>query len=104
MKTDTYTKVVLSIIAFNLTLLSFKNLDIIPKAYAGDPNPLQGLSNRMNYGLVPLNKEGGIDVTIKSIGAGSTLDVNIERVGGFSTFGEIPIEVKDQPIEVKIKD
>jgi hypothetical protein len=104
MKTDTFTKVVLSIIAINLTLLSFKNLDIVPKAYAGEPNPLHGLSYRMNYGLIPLNKEGGIDVTIRSIKPGETLDVNIQRIGGFATFGEIPIEIKDQPIEVKIKD
>jgi hypothetical protein len=102
MKTDRFTRIVLTVIAVNLTFLSFQHLDIIPKANAEGVNPPNGLlPANINYGLVPLNKEGGIDVTIKSIGQGTELDINIEEVGGSHVFGKLPVEIKDQPVRVK---
>lgn len=101
MKTDRYFKIVLTIIAINLTFLSLKDLDVLPKAYAGDSN-LSPMS-RVNYGLVPINKDGSIDVSIKSINPNSTMDVNIEGVGGWSIIGgKLKVEIQDQPIEVEI--
>jgi len=72
MKIDLYTKTVLTIIAICLTIIVLKSVNIIPNAY-GDTPP-SNLKNNMNYGLVPLNVDGTIDVNIKS---SSTLDVNI---------------------------
>jgi hypothetical protein len=101
MKTDRFTRIVLTVIAVNLTFLSFQHLDIIPKAHAEGTNPLNGLPTHFNYGLVPLNKEGGIDVTIKSFGQSTELDINIEEVGGSHVFGKLPVEIKDQPVRVR---
>jgi uncharacterized membrane protein YuzA (DUF378 family) len=97
MKIDKFTKIVLVIIAINLTLLSVKNLDIIPKTYAKE----SFAKNEINYGLVPLNENGTIDVNIKSVNTTEILDVNIKEVGGSSIFSNIPVEIKNQSIEVK---
>jgi hypothetical protein len=100
MKTDRYLKIVLTIIAINLSFLTLNQLDILPKAYAGEVPPSSG---NLNYGLVPLNPDGSIDVRIKSISQDNPLDVNIEKVGGWSLFGgKIKVEIADQPIEVEI--
>jgi len=96
MKTDKFTKIVLVIIAVNLTFLSVKNLDLIPKSYAEE----NSANNKINYGLVPLNKNGTIDVNIKSANTTEVLDVNIKEVSGSSIFSNIPVEIKNQPIEV----
>jgi len=96
MKTDKFTKIVLVIIAVNLTFLSVKNLDIIPKTYAEE----SFADNKINYGLVPLNKNGTIDVNIKSANTTEVLDVNIKEISGRTFFSNIPVEIKNQPIEV----
>lgn len=105
MKTDFYTKTVLTIIALCLSILTLQNIDIIPKAYASEANNKINIEPSKNYGLVPLNKDGSIDVNIKSttsemdvnisdISTRKTLEVNIEEVGGYSTYGKVPVEVK----------
>tara|TARA_B110000046_G_scaffold18544_1_gene17728 strand:+ start:1427 stop:1819 length:393 start_codon:yes stop_codon:yes gene_type:complete len=91
MKTDFYTKTVLTVIAFCLSILVMKDLDIIPKAYANENN--NSLSANINYGLVPLNPDGSIDVNIKS--NSDIISVNIEEVGGWSTFGKVPVVIKE---------
>jgi len=102
MKVDKFTKIVLTVIAVNLTILTVKNFDIIPIAYANEPSNVLELSPNMNYGLVPLNKDGSIDVNIKSFSPSSVMDVNIEEVGGYSTYGELEVKIKGQPIEVEM--
>ncbi len=103
MKTDFYTKAVLTVIAFCLTIIVLKQVDIIPNAFAGTPK--SNLNTNMNYGLVPLNADGSIDVNIKSnsstvdvnivdISTSDELDVNIDEVGGFSTFGTVLVKIK----------
>jgi hypothetical protein len=62
MKPDMYTKAVLTIIAIALSLHLLKEFDIIPKAYAG---PIAN-STKNNYGLVPINPDGSINVKINS--------------------------------------
>ena len=74
MKVDTFTKVVLTIIAVNLTIITVKNIDIIPKAFAGEPSESSALSPGTNYGLVPVNTDGSINVKLSSY---DELDVNI---------------------------
>jgi hypothetical protein len=104
MKADKYTKFILTVIAVNLSILTFKNLNLMPKAYANEPINKLDLTPNLNYGLVPLNEDGSIDVNVKSFNPSSVMDVNIEEVGGYNTYGKIPVKIKDQPIEVEIED
>lgn len=93
MKTDFYTKAVLTVIAVCLTIIVLKQVDIIPNAYAETPKT--NLNSNMNYVLVPLNADGSIDVNVKS--NSSTIDVNIESCDSWAlqwAFGAYPIPVK----------
>ena len=65
MKLDLYTKSILTIIAMCLTINVLKDFDIMPKAYANEPlkNELNLLPNK-NYGLIPVNSDGSINVNI----------------------------------------
>ncbi|MBK7095062.1 MAG: hypothetical protein IPH57_08455 [Saprospiraceae bacterium] len=89
MKTDFYTKVVLTIIAICLTIIVLKQVDIIPNAYA--TGQTSDLKKNLNYGLVPLNDDGSIDVNIKS---SSELDVNIESCSSTAFIYAEPIKVE----------
>jgi hypothetical protein len=67
MKTDFYTKTILTVIAICLTINVLKDFDFIPKAYATENNKTElNMPTNKNYGLVPLNTNGTIDVNIKS--------------------------------------
>lgn len=91
MKTDFYTKTVLTIIAVCLTVLTLQNVDIIPKAYAAEKkNNLNTVPDK-NYALVPVNENGTIDVVIRGINTSDELDVNIDEVGGMSVYRAIPV-------------
>lgn len=104
-KIDNYTKGILTLIAACLTVLTLHQLDIFPKAHASTFNP-PGAAINANYGLVPLNEDGSISVTLRSsdeidvnivgINTFDKLDVNIEEVGGgfISHGGPIPVEVE----------
>ncbi len=90
MKTDFYTKAVLIVIAICLTIIVLKQVSIIPNAYAGSPK--SNLNANTNYGLVPMNADGSIDVNIKS---SSIMDVNITEVnGGYVPHGKLPVFIK----------
>ena len=97
MKTDLYTKTVLTIIAFCLVVIVIKDADIMPKAHAATPNTALPLG--VNYGLVPLNPDGSIDVNfpdkidvnIVGINTWDELDVNIDEVGGTTIRGYLPV-------------
>ena len=92
MKADTFTKIVLTVIALNLSILTISNLDLIPKAYAIEPTNNLKPSAGLDYGLVPLNEDGTIsvrlsnsdeiDVNIIGIDTYDELDVNIDEIGG----------------------
>ena len=71
------TNILLGIIAINLTLLTFIQLEIWPNK--ANANELE-LTPSINYGLVPLNEDGTIDVNISS--TSSTMDVNLQTLGG----------------------
>ena len=59
-------KILLGIIAVNLTLITLIQLEIFPpKAYANEINTSTTPINT-NYGLVPLNEDGSIDVNVVS--------------------------------------
>jgi len=83
MKTDRYLKVVLTIIAGCLVVLTLQNMNVIPRAQAEDSLPLIP-----NYALVPLSGDGTVEVKIKSID--EVLDVNIQKVGGNNCYQGVP--------------
>ena len=96
MKTDLYTKAVLTVIAVCLTVMVLKDADIVPTARAA------GNSNT-HYGLVPLNADGTINVNIKSgsetmkveivdINTSDKLNVNIAEV---NTYSKLNVSVAD---------
>ena len=71
------TNILLGIIAINLTLLTLIQLEIWPtKANANELESTTGI----NYGLVPLNEDGSINVNINS--SSSTMDVNLWQISG----------------------
>lgn len=118
MQIDKYTKIILTVIAVNLTILSFSRLDIIPEAIAGKEHSATNPSE-MQYGLVPLNENGtisatlsnseemdvnitGIDtwdemeVKLEEISASEKINGNIEKINGHSIFSsELPVKIKD---------
>jgi len=81
MKTDFYTKTVLTVIATALIILVLENTNLIPKAEAST-------NLHSNYATVPVNQDGSINVKIDR---SSTLDVNIESING--TLANYPLYV-----------
>lgn len=73
MKTSNYLKVVLTIIAINLSLLVLQNAQILPTATAADEPQKQHV-------LVPVNADGSIDVRVQSIQ--EVLEVDLVKIKG----------------------
>lgn len=92
-KIDIYTKGVLTLIAACLTILTVKQLDLFPKAYASETNSSLTIPNA-NYGIVPLNEDGSINVKLT---AGDVVDVQIRGIN------ESP-SLYWEAIKVKIED
>jgi len=117
MKTDRYTKIVLTIIAFCLVVNTLDKLDIIPKAYANAPAIPPALPTaEPKYGLVPLNADGSItvktvspmdvnitgirtsddlEVNVSGINTSNSLNVNVnlDKIAGSSAYGGLPVKV-----------
>ncbi|MCX2742316.1 hypothetical protein OO013_00490 [Mangrovivirga sp. M17] len=101
MKTDNYTKVLLTIIALNLTFISFQNINLFDKAYAEGPNPTS-----TQFTTVPVNENGTIDVRIVD---SEELDVNITDI---NTSDELKVRLEEvdrsaffyTTVPVKIKE
>ena len=72
MKTDTYTKIILTVIAVNLTVITLKPL-ISPSVANAEVNDKQPTSTA-SYGLVHVNKDGSINVKINP---GDPIDVTL---------------------------
>ena len=93
MKIDRYTKFILTVIAFCLVVLTLDNVDIFPKAYANDVVNYGG-----NYGLVPMNEDGSINVKLISLDeALDEMDVNIV---GIDTYDELEVDI----VEINTSD
>ncbi len=90
MKTDKYTKAVLTVIAVCLAINTLQSIEVFPKAYANGPD---GYTNTIpvGYGLVPLNADGLIDVNIKDISTYDELNVNLK---GVDTYEKVPVTLK----------
>lgn len=117
-KIDNYTKGVLTVIAICLLILTINQLNLFPEAYAGEYTR-NSIIPGANYGLVPLNYDGSISVTLSSyneidvnivgVDTSDELDVNIT---GVDTSDELDINIDEiggayvshgQPIPVKIR-
>ena len=83
---DNYTKGILTLIALCLFLLTMQQFNLFPKAYA-DGAKNQILLPNANYGLVPLNEDGSINVRLI---ANDELDVNIV---GVDTYDELEVKL-----------
>ena len=93
MKNDFYTKAVLTVIAMCLIILVLKEVEIIPKAHADIP--AVNSADKLNYGLVPVNPDGSINVRITSP---NELRVDVYKVGGFwvrTTNGKLRVQLDD---------
>lgn len=90
MKTDLYTKTLLTIIAICLSVIVVNQSGIIPGAYAETRKEFEG---NVNYGLVPLNDDGSINVRISS---SEILAVKIEEVDVFAFNNcTVPVKIKN---------
>ena len=86
MKKNSTIKVLLGIIAINLTLLTLIQLSIFPSVFATD-NTLK-TNNFNNYGLVPLNDDGSISIKIENE---DVINVNIHSFKGKDFFEAVPV-------------
>ncbi|MBB5619167.1 hypothetical protein HDE69_000203 [Pedobacter cryoconitis] len=89
MKSNIYLKVVLTVIAINLTLLTAKELNLFSTANAADI-PAKPGKNGTNYGFIPVNEDGTINVRIKNR---ETMDVRVMDVYNPSLWSSIPVKV-----------
>ena len=88
MKTDIYTKAILTVIAICLTINIVKDLEIIPSAYASEN--LNPDKIRSEYRLVPVNEFNTLDVRIVDISTYDELNVNLK---GVDTYDELKVNI-----------
>jgi len=86
MKTDLYTKTILTIIAICLTINIIKEFEIIPKAHASKNN----IETAENYKLVPISENNTLDVRIVDIDTYDELDVNLKSI---ETYDELKVNI-----------
>jgi hypothetical protein len=97
MKTDTYTKTVLTIIAICLSIHTIGTIDIFPKAHASDTTVsnkdvnISEVDDIKNYRLVKINEFNTMDVRIVDINTYDELNVNIKSI---DTYDELDINLK----------
>lgn len=87
MKTDLYTKTILTVIAGALTLIAFQNTEFFTKANAAKSIPM---AIGTGFATVPVNADGSINVKFTD-----EMKVNITSVGGNYVYTSLPINVKE---------
>jgi hypothetical protein len=105
MKTDFYTKIVLTIIAICLTLNVISEYEIFPSAYASENtkgsinSPIVSLSSleTIDVRIVDINTSDELKVNITSIDTADEMDVNLDEIGGswISSGGPINVKIKE---------
>ena len=101
MKLDKFTKIVLTVIAVNLTFLSLKEANLITRAHAEGDDPVFSVQR---YGIVPVNDDGSItvrlseydkvDVNIVDINTSDKLNVHVISIGRFNMPIDIPCSMQ----------
>lgn len=109
MKTDLYTKIVLTIIAVVLSINLLKEFDFIAPAHAGEVSaiPAANIASPKIEGVMDVNivridgrsiGSYGLDVNLKGINGSnpsySTLNVNVKEAGGSSVSSSSGMPVK----------
>jgi len=114
MKTDLYTKTILTIIAICLTINVVQQLEIIPSVHASEKNSTTPLNlapltevidvrivdintyDELNVNIKSVDTYDEFKVNIKSIDTSDELDVNIDEVGGrwVNSGNPIPVTIK----------
>lgn len=89
MKTDVYTKTVLTVIAGCLLALVMKNTSVVTEARAGHPTGFHPADS--NYALVPVNDDGSINVRMANEGV---VDVRIRGIDEASNLRWEAINVR----------
>ncbi len=89
MKTDTYSKLMLTIIAFCLVILILQGG--ASNAVAKEPNG--------NYAIVPINPDGSVNVTVKAI----TAEQEVIIAGWKEKSTHYVNDLVDRPLPVKSK-
>ena len=89
MKTDFYTKTILTVIAICLTITVVRDLELIPSAYASEN--VNATITDSKYKLVPVNEFNTIDVRIVDINTYDELNVNLKSV---DTYDEVKVNIK----------
>lgn len=93
MKTDTYTKAILTVIAICLTINVAKDFDIIPSAYANKTETTPQIPD--GHKIIPENQV--MDVRLVNINTTDKLNVNLK---GVDTYDELKVNIK----KVETKD
>lgn len=83
MKTDFYTKTMLTVIAICLTVIVVKDIQIIPSAYALEENVSNKDTNSTEYRLVPVSNMETLDVRIVDINTYDELNVNVKSIDSY---------------------
>ena len=100
MKTDRYTKIILTVIAICLTINVVKDLEIVPKAYANET-----YSSDTEYRLVPVSDMETLDVRIVDINTWDELNVNVKNI---DTYDEMRVNIRnietDDELDVNIDE
>jgi len=117
MKTDTYTKTILTVIAICLTINVIQGLDIIPSVYAANnsvedtnveyhlvpvtPNQVMDVRivdintyDEMNVNIKSVDTNDEMKINLNSIDTSDELDINIDEVGGTWVASGGPLKVK----------
>ena len=102
MKTDNYTRFLLTVIAFCLAVNTLTELNLFPAAYASDGTQ-SGLNTE--YALVPVSEATTMDVRIVDINTYDELNVNLK---GVDTYEEIRVNLKsidtDDELDVNLDE
>lgn len=89
MKTDTYTKAILTVIAVCLTINVIQNLDIIPLAHASNNDMIDA---EVEYHLVPVSPNQVMDVRVVDINTSDELNVNLKSI---DTYDKLKVNLID---------
>ncbi len=89
MKTDNYTKVILTIIAICLTVNVVKEINFIPTANASEKMVTPEISTK--YQLVPVSEMNTMDVRIVDINTYDELNVNVKSI---DSYDEMKVNIK----------
>jgi hypothetical protein len=102
MKTDLYTKTILTIIAVCLTLNVISDYEVFPSAYASENTkndlvtPINTLET-IDVRIVDINTYDELKVNITSIDTSDEMDINVDEIGGswVSSGGPINVKIKE---------